>query len=211
MFTGLCARSQKTSDVDFKRVGDNIVVTYNLSARANITLFMSINGGSWTVVESVTGDVGPGVNAGRKRIEWDVFEDFPDGINADVVFLVAPNVGTFTEKDIPAELHAEKPIISDYKAYWAKKSNHRSEYAGDVRKWTFASPTDRWSFTLDVFCYDFLKRESSKIYTHNYSGRSMRNKPFGEYRNYFKDEPEPPCILTINETGNLCIDNKLLK
>lgn len=200
------AIGQTTSNVDFRQEGDNMLVSYKLSAQADIALLISIDGGIWQPLESVTGDVGKAIKPGLRKIVWDVFEDYPDGIHADVEFIVAPNLSTPSISQIPENLNASSPIISNYKAYWAKKSDYSSRYAGDVRRGTFASATDRWSFTLNVYCYDFLKKESSVVYTKSYSGTSMRKKPFGEYRSYFRDEPQPACNLSINDNGQICID-----
>lgn len=211
MCSGIVAFSQKTSNVDFRQVDDKVIVTYDLSSQSDISLFIAVDGGKWNLLESVTGDVGKGIRPGKKRIEWDVFEDYPDGIHGNVELLVAPNVGSISSNQIPATLHAENPVISDYKAYWTKKGKLTSHYAGDVRKGTFASATDQWSFTLEVYCYDFLKQESSIIYSRTYSGRSMRKQPYGEYRSYFRDEPIPACKLSIDDNGRVCIDNTIVK
>jgi uncharacterized protein (TIGR02145 family) len=72
------AQSQTVSNVKVIQDGQMLVVTYNLQCTlpAEIDLFLSEdNGKTWNaLIKAVSGDIGQGINQGRKVIYWDVLE-----------------------------------------------------------------------------------------------------------------------------------------
>lgn len=83
-------RAQTVRNVDFTQEGNNIAITYDLDGRATIAVSVSQDGGSTygPALQRVTGDVGRGVEPGRKRIVWDVLAEMPAGISGDIAFRV---------------------------------------------------------------------------------------------------------------------------
>ncbi len=82
--------AQRVSNVAFYQSGKSIVITYSLSERADVSVYMSTDGGrKFKYLEHVTGDVGAYVTPGEKRIEWDVMADYDEFIENNVVFKVS--------------------------------------------------------------------------------------------------------------------------
>lgn len=69
--------AQTVDNVDSKQKGDKIEVTYSLSKRADVSAYYSTDDGRhYTMMNSVTGDVGKQVSAGpHKSLLWDVLAD----------------------------------------------------------------------------------------------------------------------------------------
>jgi formylglycine-generating enzyme required for sulfatase activity len=64
-------------------------VSYDLDKRADITLFVSTNGGdTYTQLYHVSGDVGKDVSAGHKTIVWDVLAEQEKLVGENIVFKV---------------------------------------------------------------------------------------------------------------------------
>jgi len=83
------ASAQTVSNVTAEQVGKTIHVSYDLDKAADITLFLSTDGGStYTQLYRVSGDVGKDVPAGRKTIVWDVLAERESLKSDDVVFKV---------------------------------------------------------------------------------------------------------------------------
>lgn len=85
--------AQNISNVDFQRVGDEIVVTYNLDESADVWLYVSLDGGkTYCSAVTTTGDVGRAVLSGKKRILWKVLYDIPEGLVGQIRFKVAADL-----------------------------------------------------------------------------------------------------------------------
>ena len=81
--------AQTVSNVTAEQVGKTIHVSYDLDKAADITLFLSTDGGStYMQLYRVRGDVGKDVPAGRKTIVWDVLAERESLKSDDVVFKV---------------------------------------------------------------------------------------------------------------------------
>ena len=81
--------AQTVTHVTAEQVGKTIHVSYDLDRAADITLFLSTDGGStYTQLYRVSGDVGKDVPAGRKTIVWDVLAERESLKSDDVVFKV---------------------------------------------------------------------------------------------------------------------------
>lgn len=89
--------AQNITNVDFQQEGDEIVITYDLDKRVSIEVSVSLDGrASYGQIHSVRGDVGSAVFPGKKRIVWNVLQDFPEGIAGQILFKVS--VCGFTER-----------------------------------------------------------------------------------------------------------------
>jgi len=82
------AYSQNVTNIETKQAGDNIEISYDLDKEANIEIFISENGGrTFSKITKVTGDVGDPVYAGRKKIVWNVLEEY-DNFLGNAIFKV---------------------------------------------------------------------------------------------------------------------------
>jgi sulfatase modifying factor 1 len=84
--------AQRVSSVELSQEGKNIVIEYLLEAEApqEILLYFSTDGGKTfsKPLQKVSGDVGKGVAAGKKRIVWNVLEEVPELVGDNIVFMV---------------------------------------------------------------------------------------------------------------------------
>ncbi|MBL7977364.1 MAG: hypothetical protein JNN12_03420 [Bacteroidetes Order II. Incertae sedis bacterium] len=89
------AQPRKVANVAFQRNGDQILLSYDLigkpKGRYSVQPYISLDGGQSRLrLSTIHGDVGPKIPSGlQKRIVWEVFKDFPEGIQSDqVVFFI---------------------------------------------------------------------------------------------------------------------------
>ena len=94
MFCAMCGtfgivHAQNVSNVTAEQVGKTIHVTYDLDKAADISLFVSMDGGgTYSELHRVSGDVGKTVGPGHKLIVWDVLSEV-EGLESDnIVFKV---------------------------------------------------------------------------------------------------------------------------
>lgn len=89
MCIGLHSYAQKVTNVRSTQSGDKIVVLYDLSGKADVSMTMKA-GTEKQPISRLSGDIGKGINKGQDRkIIWDVMSEYPDGFEADsVVFTV---------------------------------------------------------------------------------------------------------------------------
>ena len=82
-------QAQTVTNVTAEQVGKTIHVSYDLNKQADITLFVSTDGGStYTKLYRVSGDVGKNVSAGHKTIAWDVLAERERLVGENIVFKV---------------------------------------------------------------------------------------------------------------------------
>ena len=89
----------KVENVKFAEKDSKIYVTYDFSGnpkkKYNISLALSYDFGTTYTMKPITlsGDVGKGVVPGmEKKIEWDMFKDYPDGLQGEgFIFAVRVN------------------------------------------------------------------------------------------------------------------------
>ena len=100
--------AQIVSNVTVEQVEKNIYVSYDLDIPANISLYISINGGkTYTKLHKVYGAVGEKIRPGRVTIVWDVVAEQGELIGDNIVFKVVAE-----ECDgVPC---ANSPTVSDY-------------------------------------------------------------------------------------------------
>lgn len=84
----LSVQSQTVTNVQPKQVEKTIEVTYQLSEEADVALWVSFEGGQYVLLKKVSGDVGMNISKGRKKIVWNVLEEFSSFSYDDVRFKV---------------------------------------------------------------------------------------------------------------------------
>lgn len=88
-FILLFGYSQTVSNVRFRQDREKVVISYNLSAPAKISLYVSTNGGyTYRQCKKVTGAVGEYVSAGSNVIVWDALAEVERLTSDNVVFKV---------------------------------------------------------------------------------------------------------------------------
>ncbi len=89
MFYGCAVYAQNVSNVTAEQVGKTIHVSYDLDKAADISLFVSMDGGgTYTQLYKVSGDVGKTIGPGHKTIVWDVQTEVKELHNDNVMFKV---------------------------------------------------------------------------------------------------------------------------
>lgn len=211
-FLPLFCQAQRVQYVDFYPEGDNVVITYHLTDDAStISVFLSENGGEWRQLNQVSGDVGYNVSAGDKRVVWNVYKEKPKGISENVRFAVVPNYENPSLDNLPSDFPKYNTVISKNKAYGAEKVNYSKQYAGDIRKGTWASATDNISYDIVVYEYDFITGETNEVKTFHWSGRVARKEPSGSAVGVsFPVVKEPALRMNVDKKGRVFIDKTLV-
>ena len=92
--------AQKISDVTARQVGKQIHITYTLDEPAEISLYLSTDGGeSYIKLIKVSGAVGQSVTSGRNTIVWNVLEERENLVGDNIVFKVRAEGATVTDID----------------------------------------------------------------------------------------------------------------
>lgn len=129
------ALAQTVSNVTATQVGKTIHVTYDLDKAADITLFLSTDGGStYTQLYRVSGDVGKTVGPGHKTIVWDVHSELGELQGDNIVFKVKV-VGN-AEIRWRKQLRAETKNVLPYSTFFTLNGSY--------------SPLPQWSFGFKV-------------------------------------------------------------
>lgn len=107
----VCCQSlwaQNVSNVTAQQVDKNIHISYSLDKAADISVYISANGGnSYRELKQVSGDVGKTIGPGRKTIVWNVLEEMAELVGDDFVFMV--RVDGNAEKQWKKKRRAEMP------------------------------------------------------------------------------------------------------
>ena len=141
--------AQTVSHVTAEQVGKTIHVSYDLDRAADITLFLSTDGGStYTQLYRVSGDVGKTVGPGHKTVVWDVQAEMGELRSDNVVFKV--------KVDANAEVAWRKKLRNEAsEAKREKKDNARQEQ----KAWPYStfftlngsySPLPQWAWGFKV-------------------------------------------------------------
>lgn len=102
IFFAASLSAQRVSNAAFQQSGKQVEITYSLDKQADITVYVSTDGGKTygNALTAVTGDVGKQVAAGtNKRIVWSPLEERERLVSDNVVFKIVPSGGeklTFT-------------------------------------------------------------------------------------------------------------------
>ena len=84
--------AQTVTDVRFEQVNKQVKITYTLDKQADITVFVSEDGGTtWHApLKKVSGDVGKRVQPGSKNIYWDVLAEYDQLVGTNICCKVTP-------------------------------------------------------------------------------------------------------------------------
>ena len=90
--------AQRVSNVQFEQVGKQVEVTYSLDKQADISLYVSTDGGRTysAPLRAVSGDVGKNISAGYKKLLWSPLDEMEQLVSNQVVFKVVPSGKTLT-------------------------------------------------------------------------------------------------------------------
>ena len=92
--------AQKVSNITARQVDKQIHITYTLDEPAEISLYLSTDGGeSYIKLIKVSGAVGQSVNPGRNTIVWDVLDERESLVGDNIVFKVRAEGATVTDID----------------------------------------------------------------------------------------------------------------
>lgn len=92
-FFTMCLNSiyaQNVSGVNFYQNDKNVVITYYLSEKSSVNLYVSLNGrGKYKKINKAIGDVGASIYPGFKRIIWSPLNEIGDVQSNNVIFKVS--------------------------------------------------------------------------------------------------------------------------
>ena len=117
---------------DAQQEGNNIVITYILTERSDISVRVSTNGGKTfsSPLKSVSGDVGKNISTGQKRIVWKVLDEYESFSFSEVCFSV------------------DATPIREVKK---KSSVEKTPFVSNIRGWEYTIP-------IGITCYFGSKR-----------------------------------------------------
>ena len=89
MYCVVATHAQTVTNVTAQQVDKSIHVSYDLDSQAEVSLFLSLDGGvSYIELHQVSGNVGSGISAGHQTIIWDVLEEMEKLVGDSIVFKV---------------------------------------------------------------------------------------------------------------------------
>ena len=126
--------AQRVTNVRAEQKQDKIIITYDLSGKADISLNMEVDGKRRPITR-LTGDIGKNIVKGQdKMIAWDVLDEYIDGFDEDnVVFTVkaSPAWRTFALFEgalSPAPLQGSGGFLIGRAARWGYYLKFRSSF-----------------------------------------------------------------------------------
>ena len=124
LFCAMCGtfgivHAQNVSNVTAEQVGNTIHVTYDLDKAADISLFVSRDGGeTYSKLYRVSGDVGKTVGPGHKLIVWDVLSEVEELESDNIVFKVRVDANTVPDDPIVVLDAVRDYDGNSYNAVW---------------------------------------------------------------------------------------------
>ena len=146
--------------------GKNIVITYELSKQADISVSVSTDGGrTYKTLNSVYGDVGNMIKPGSKNIVWDVLSEFETFKFAEVQFKVESNFSNgyeFVDLGLPSGTRWATCNVGAYSSkeigkYFAWGENEsKNSYTWDSYVWSNNNPESLkfYKYNTDVYYGD---------------------------------------------------------
>jgi len=184
---GICmtVHAQNVSNVSATQVGKTIHVTYDLDKAADISLFVSRDGGeTYSKLYRVSGDVGKTVGPGHKIIVWDVLSEVEELESDNIVFKVRvdANAEAAWRKQQRKEMNEEKrekreKIVLPYSTFFTLNSAYGPQpqwsvgfKVGGMKKvgWFVSMMT---GFQYRGMCHPF---EDGHIYALNGNNKPIR-------------------------------------
>ncbi|MBR6919661.1 MAG: hypothetical protein IKN37_05005 [Bacteroidales bacterium] len=131
LFACCMLSAQNVTNIVAEQVEKKIHVSYDLDRRADITLFLSTDGGkTFTELHRVSGDVGKNIAAGHRTIIWDVLSEQDRLVGEDFVFKVKAE--------------------GDAMVLRQKKEKQSVKYCRFITLNTAYSPLPQWSYGFKV-------------------------------------------------------------
>lgn len=107
--------SDVVTDVNVKQIGENIKITYKLSEKADITAYVSVDGGiSYSPITEVSGDVGVDIKFGDKYIIWYVLRERDEFIYDKVCFKIVAKTEPKYSQKVKEYYQAQKEFDMDW-------------------------------------------------------------------------------------------------
>jgi hypothetical protein len=107
--------SDVVTDVNVKQIGENIKITYKLSEKADITAYVSVDGGiSYSPITEVSGDVGVDIKFGDKYIIWYVLRERDEFIYDNVCFKIVAKTEPKYSQKVKEYYQAQKEFDMDW-------------------------------------------------------------------------------------------------
>jgi formylglycine-generating enzyme required for sulfatase activity len=196
----LC-NAQIVSNVTAYQQGKNIVIEYDLSTESQVGVSVSLNNGSYTSMNGVSGDVNKKVSPGHKQIIWDVLSQY-DKFYFDNVMFKVEGSSDFTETAFGINM---KMIWVEGGSFLMGCTSEQGQCDDDeknVRR-----------VTVDGFCIGMLEVTQSQwekvMGTSVYKQRNKANPQWNlsgvgpDYPMYYVswDEATEFCRLLSNKTG----------
>ena len=136
--------SDVVTDVNVKQIGENIKITYKLSEKADITAYVSVDGGiSYSPITEVSGDVGVvDIKFGDKYIIWYVLRERDEFIYDKVCFKIVAK----TEPKYSQKVKTEPKYSQKVKEYYQAQKEFDMDWFG-----LNVSIGSNWSVGLSAF------------------------------------------------------------
>ena len=151
--------AQKVTDITARQVGKQIHITYTLDEPAEISLYLSTNGGeSYIKLIKVSGAVGQSVTSGRNTIVWNVLEERENLVGNDIVFKVRAEDAT-TVTDIDGNVYKTVKLGNQV---WMAENLRTTRYA-DGRKIPLGTTS-----SYDVAYRYYPNNNSANVSTYGY-------------------------------------------
>lgn len=127
------------SSVNAYQEGKNIVITYQLSERSNISVYVSTDGGkNFSSLKNISGDFGKNISSGTKQIIWNVLAEYDKFTFSEVCFKVV----SFNAEAVKNNGHAYVDLGLPSGTLWAtcNVGATKPEGYGDYFAWGETKP-----------------------------------------------------------------------
>ena len=192
--------AQSVRDVEMSQVGKNIIIEYTLDARSpqEIKVYVSKDGGrSFSApLRKVSGDVGRGIRSGRKRIEWNVLEEYEELVGDRIVFMVE-----IVEEVPVVKYNKPKPYVN-FDALKPESGNWRIGTLFEVMESSSAQSIG-YGFRLEWFWSSILSVDWQFLFGNNYQGNFYTQIPGTAL--VFSDQKGDPWLAGGVDEGTLSL------
>lgn len=193
------ATAQLVADVSYDEATREVNITYTPGHQDPVRLLMSQDGGSWIELHDFTNDP-------SGSISWNIFAECPEGVrNARF------RVQGFTTADIsaiptkPSGLYSmPSGVVQGNRAYFLQTST-KKQYAGDLRKGTAATATDRVTVTANVYIYDFISEDWLELT--DFDSQSVR-VPRKTHNGLFPAPSIPSYSIYVSDGGSVSVNGR---
>ena len=145
--------SDVVTDVNVKQIGENIKITYKLSEKADITAYVSVDGGiSYSPITEVSGDVGVDIKFGDKYIIWYVLRERDEFIYDKVCFKIVAKTEPKYSQKVKTEQKYSQNVKTEPKYSQKVKEYYQAQKEFDMDWFGLnVSIGSNWSVGLSAF------------------------------------------------------------